>query len=340
LGGESLTCLAEGIRGGLMTLIDLVALVVIRKIHRGALSGFDYGTGKIEQLCSIGIALGLAAGSGLVGYDAVEMAMRGHSDASPLGLSLAAVVGALNLVVNFISWDSVRQATLGRPSAIMSAQLHARTTKLLASLLVQVTMTVAALAKDPVAVAIADAAGALMVCVVMGHAALRLMLEAVPDLLDPLDRPRGAARARAGVVGPAGRVPLRRVPLARHLARLRPRGDAGLPRGHRRRRGGARRARAGCGAAQAAARYRIVRRGPAGAGDLAAPVQRPVSRSLSSGVSLSRFGAGSRNDTGSLAGKVSFRARSSFSSWVRLRLGLGRSLGAMQGERQPCPRVA
>ena len=184
IGGESLTCLAEGIRGGLMTLIDLVALFVIRKIHRGALQGFDFGTGKIEQLCSIGIALGLAVGAMLIGYDAFEMAMAGHSDATPLGLSLAAVVGALNLLVNFISWDGVRQATAGRPSVIMRAQLHARTTKLLASLLVQVTMTVAAIAKDPVLVAIADAVGALMVCVVMAHAALRLMVEAVPDLLD------------------------------------------------------------------------------------------------------------------------------------------------------------
>jgi divalent metal cation (Fe/Co/Zn/Cd) transporter len=184
IAGESLTCLAEGIRGGLMTLIDLVSLVVIRKIHGGALSGFDYGTGKIEQLCSIGIAFGLAAGAMWVGYDAFDMAMAGHSDATPLGLSLAAVVGALNLLVNFISWDAVRQATKGRPSAIMSAQLSARTTKLVASLLVQVTMTVAALGKDPVVVAIADAVGALMVCVVMAHAALRLMLEAVPDLLD------------------------------------------------------------------------------------------------------------------------------------------------------------
>ena len=184
IAGESLTCLAEGIRGGLMTLIDLVALFVIRKIHRGALAGFDYGTGKIEQLCSIGIAVGLGAGALLVGYDAIEMAMAGHSDATPLGLSLAAVVGALNLLVNFISWDAVRQATAGRPSAIMSAQLSARTTKLVASLLVQVTMTVAALGKDPVVVAIADATGALMVCLVMAHAAIRLMLEAVPDLLD------------------------------------------------------------------------------------------------------------------------------------------------------------
>jgi divalent metal cation (Fe/Co/Zn/Cd) transporter len=194
IGGASLTCLAEGVRGGLMTLIDLIALFVIRTIHRGALRGFDYGTGKIEQLCSIGIALGLAAGALLVGYDAVQMAARGFSDATPLGLTLAAVVGAINLLVNFISWDSVRAAALGRPSAIMAAQLHARTTKLIASVLVQITMTVAALAKDSVVVAIADAVGALLVCAVMAHAALRLMREAVPDLLD---------RSIASVVQPA-----------------------------------------------------------------------------------------------------------------------------------------
>jgi divalent metal cation (Fe/Co/Zn/Cd) transporter len=215
IGGQSLTCLAEGIRGGLMTLIDLVALLVIRKIHRGVLQGFDYGTGKIEQLCSIGIALGLAAGAIWVGYDALGMAMRGHSEATPLGLSLAAVVGALNLLVNFISWDSVRQATLGRPSAIMSAQLHARTTKLVASLLVQVTMTIAAVAKDPVLVAIADAVGAMMVCVVMAHAALRLMLEAVPDLLD---------RSIAHVAQPALELALAVLPAGMRFAGFRSRG--------------------------------------------------------------------------------------------------------------------
>jgi divalent metal cation (Fe/Co/Zn/Cd) transporter len=165
-------------------MIDLVALFVLAKIHRHALLGFDYGTGKIEQLCSVAIALGLAVGALLIGYTALQMARLGYSEASPLGLSLAAIVGALNLLVNFISWDAVRTATSGRGSAIMAAQMRARTTKLMASALVQVTMTVAAIAKDPVVVAVADAVGALMVCVVMAYAALQLLREAVPDMLD------------------------------------------------------------------------------------------------------------------------------------------------------------
>ena len=53
IGADSLTSLAEGIRGGLMTLVDVAALVVLRRLHRGTLSGFDFGTGKIEQLVGI-----------------------------------------------------------------------------------------------------------------------------------------------------------------------------------------------------------------------------------------------------------------------------------------------
>ena len=76
---DSLTNLAEGIRGGLMTLVDLVTLTVLRRLHRGTLAGFDFGTGKIEQLVSIGIALSLLGGALWVGMDAVEMVLTGHS---------------------------------------------------------------------------------------------------------------------------------------------------------------------------------------------------------------------------------------------------------------------
>jgi divalent metal cation (Fe/Co/Zn/Cd) transporter len=112
IGADSLTNLAEGIRGGLMTLVDLVALTVLRRLHRGTLAGFDFGTGKIEQLVSIGIALSLLGGALWVGMDAVETALRGQSDATPLGLSLAAVSGA----INFFAMSSPGR-TCARPRA-------------------------------------------------------------------------------------------------------------------------------------------------------------------------------------------------------------------------------
>jgi hypothetical protein len=140
------------------------------------------------------VAGGLFGGAIWVAYDAVLMALAGNSDASPLGLAAAAAVASLNLLVNFVAWDSVRRVTLGTPSAIMRAQLHARVTKLVASLLVQVTMTIAAAAKDPVVVALADGLGAAIVSVIMVKAGIDLLAESVPDLLD---------RSAAHVAGPA-----------------------------------------------------------------------------------------------------------------------------------------
>jgi divalent metal cation (Fe/Co/Zn/Cd) transporter len=205
IGADSLTNLAEGIRGGLMTLVDVVALVVLRRLHRGTMSGFDFGTGKIEQLVGIAIALSLVGGAIWVGRDAVDTLLRGHSEATPLGLSLAAVSGAINFFANVVAWENVRQAALGRPSAIMNAQLSARRTKLVCSVMVQVTMTVAALAKDPVIVAAADSAGALLVCAVMGRAAWELFAQAVPELLDrSTNHIAGPALQRAAKALPAG----------------------------------------------------------------------------------------------------------------------------------------
>jgi divalent metal cation (Fe/Co/Zn/Cd) transporter len=182
--GGSLTCIAEALRGGLVDLIALVSLFVMRRLHRGSLRGFDFGTGKIEELCSLAIALALAVSAVWVGRDAIVLALSEHSEATPLALTLAAVTGALNVCINVVAWDEVRRATRGRPSAIMRAQLRSRWTKLLSSLTVQVTMTLAAVAKDPMLAAMADAVGALLVSAVMAWAARDLLAESLPDLLD------------------------------------------------------------------------------------------------------------------------------------------------------------
>lgn len=179
----SLTCFAESLRGNMMWVIDLVSLAVLRRVHRGKLSGFDFGTSKIEQLCSIAIAVGLIVGAGWVAVDAFQLA-AGESSATPLGLCLAAAVGAVNVFINFVAWDKIRRAARGHRSSIMDAQLVARRARLLSSLVVQATMTGAAVAKDPLVVAWLDAAGALVVSVIMVRAALRLFREAVPDLVD------------------------------------------------------------------------------------------------------------------------------------------------------------
>ena len=73
------------------------------------------------------------------------------------------------------------------------------------SVVVQVTMTIAAVAKDPVIVAAADSVRALLVCSVMVWAAWELATHAVPDLLDrSTGHIAGPALERASDALPAG----------------------------------------------------------------------------------------------------------------------------------------
>ena len=182
--GGSLTIIAEAIRGGLLILVESYALLVLRRIHRGDVAGLDFGTGKLEQLCNMLIAAGMVGGALWIAHGTAGLIVAGHSEATPLGLALGACLCAFNNYCNFIAWDGVRRAAAAAPSVIMQAQVRIRLTKLLSSLAVQVSITVAALATDPVVVAWADALGALVVTAVIMVTAIRLLRAGLPDLLD------------------------------------------------------------------------------------------------------------------------------------------------------------
>jgi divalent metal cation (Fe/Co/Zn/Cd) transporter len=184
--GGSLTSIAEWVRGGLMNAIEGYALLVLRRIHRGSLAQFEFGAGKLEQVCNLAIALGMLAGSAWIAYGAMGLLLRGETHGSPLGLALAAALGAVNTLINFVAWDEVRRAAAagGERSVIMQAQVQARLTKLVSSLVVQVSMTVAATARDAVIAAWADGLGALFVAVYLFATALPMLRAGLPDLLD------------------------------------------------------------------------------------------------------------------------------------------------------------
>jgi divalent metal cation (Fe/Co/Zn/Cd) transporter len=182
--GGSLTLMAESVRGALMNSIEGYSLVVLRRIHRGVLVGFEFGVGKLEQICNLAIAAGMLGGALWVAHGAVVLAARGYSEASPLGLALAAAIGATNTLLNFMAWDEVRRAARHGGSVIMEAQLKARVTKLASSVFVQLTMTVAAVATDPVIVAWADGAGSVFVSSYMLAMGLGMIRSGLPELLD------------------------------------------------------------------------------------------------------------------------------------------------------------
>jgi divalent metal cation (Fe/Co/Zn/Cd) transporter len=94
------------------------------------------------------------------------------------------MVGALNAYINFLAWERMRMAAEGGSSLVMQGQVNARRVKLVCSLVVLFTMTVAALSTDNVVVASADAVGSVFVAVFMVLNGSEMLRTGIPDLLD------------------------------------------------------------------------------------------------------------------------------------------------------------
>lgn len=201
LAASSLTMLAESVRAGLMLGTEVFAYVAIRRIHRGRMSGFDFGHGKVEQLANLVIATGMFAAAGWIAFDAVRLLAVHRPPGSPAGLAGAAIVGAINTYFNWFAWLAVRRVTPPGAPVIMLAQLRSRRVKLLSSCLVLVLLTVAAQFTDPGVVLAADLTGGLFVAGFLVANAREMLRSGLPDLLDRsidemLQRPINRALAR------------------------------------------------------------------------------------------------------------------------------------------------
>jgi divalent metal cation (Fe/Co/Zn/Cd) transporter len=182
--GGSLTIKAETIRFVLMMSIEVFAYIVMWRLHRGKLHDLEFGGGKLEQIANLVTGIGLLGGAAWVATKAMAI-VAGHAEVgAPLGLALAAMVGALNAYVNFLAWDRMRRAAESGGTLVMQAQVHARWVKLVCSLVVLVTMTVAALSADNVVVASADAVGSIFVAAFMVVNGMQMLRICIPDLLD------------------------------------------------------------------------------------------------------------------------------------------------------------
>jgi cation diffusion facilitator family transporter len=180
----SLTMVAELIRGVLMTLIEVFALMVMRRIHRGRTAVFEFGSGKLEQLVNLLIAGGLLGGALWIAIDAVQLLAAGEVHGRPAGFALAAIITGVNTYVNVLAWDGVWRAARGGGSLIMQGQLQARVVKLVSSACVLITLSIAALSSDGVVILWADAIGALLVTGFIVHAAVGMIKSGLPDLVD------------------------------------------------------------------------------------------------------------------------------------------------------------
>jgi divalent metal cation (Fe/Co/Zn/Cd) transporter len=60
LWSRSLTLFADSIRAVLLTSLDGFVLIMLRRIYRGLLPGFEYGHGKLEYFLNLLVAAGVS----------------------------------------------------------------------------------------------------------------------------------------------------------------------------------------------------------------------------------------------------------------------------------------
>lgn len=195
----SLTLFSEGIRSLVMLFASVYALLVMRAIHRSRLGHFEFGVGKVEQFVTLVVGLALL-GSALWVADSAVAKMFGAGEApSPLGLALAAIVNAVNAAINTLGW--LAMVTAGRDgadrdSAVYRTQVRARAVMMTSSLILQVTLTIAALAQDVAIAVLLDIAGAGFVAALMFVNGAMMLRRALPALLDAPPAAAIAARIR------------------------------------------------------------------------------------------------------------------------------------------------
>jgi divalent metal cation (Fe/Co/Zn/Cd) transporter len=189
----SLTMLGEAVRGVLLLSIQFYSIWLLYAVHRDRLTRYEYGVGKMEQFVWVVIGIGMLFGGFWVAQTVVETILSAEPAASPLGLAMAAIVNAINLVINAIGLFAMYAASRDRESGIFGAQIRARVGMLLVTLILQVTITAAALAKDPGIALVMDATGACLIVYFKLRRGFKMIAHGLPDLLDaPAKRELGA----------------------------------------------------------------------------------------------------------------------------------------------------
>jgi cation diffusion facilitator family transporter len=179
----SLTLLADAIRGGLLTLLELFAYVMMRRIHRGRLPSYQYGCGKIESFLNALIGGALVLSSIWV-FGRGVLSMLHPPEPSPLGLAAAAAIAAVNVAQNAWMFVTFLRARRVGASILIDGQVKTRILKLASSIVATLAILTSAIFAGEVSGRVADLVGSAVVTQVMLWTAYELIAAALPDLMD------------------------------------------------------------------------------------------------------------------------------------------------------------
>ncbi|HQS46048.1 MAG TPA: cation transporter [Xanthobacteraceae bacterium] len=178
----SLSMLSEMLRGTLLLVVAMASLQTLRNLHRGRVSSYEYGIGKVERGLGflIGVLLVLAAGF-------IVSRAFGEGGGEPkdhFWAGAAIVLVGYNFLVNAGPIVPLWKASRAGGSMIVQAQLRAHVAKAVASSPVVVCVVIDALSSDPAIARTADLIGGLIGAGFMAVVGASMVRDALPDLLD------------------------------------------------------------------------------------------------------------------------------------------------------------
>jgi divalent metal cation (Fe/Co/Zn/Cd) transporter len=185
----SLTLLGETIRSGLLLVRDFSGVLIKRKALAGSLDHYEFDLGKLGQAWNLAVGLAMLLAGIWFAHSAIELMVSGESHTTHLALTLAAGALALVTLRSGLSMLAVLRAPQNRSSPADRTQLRARASRFASLVVLQLSMTLAALITDPFIALLADYFGATFVALFMTAAGARLIATAVLDMIDyPLNR--------------------------------------------------------------------------------------------------------------------------------------------------------
>ncbi|HTU55926.1 MAG TPA: cation transporter [Acetobacteraceae bacterium] len=183
LWANSLMLGAEALRNVLLITFQMLALLLLRNIHRGRTRSFDYGAGKLEHFANFGIGVAMGIGGLWVAAGAAYRWWHPPEQVR-LGLEFAAAVSAIHVVQNALAFWLLWRSGRDGSSLIMLGQVRTRLAKVICSAVVLCGLAVnATFAGGPVGVA-AEVMGSAFMALVMLQLALSMWRQALPSLLD------------------------------------------------------------------------------------------------------------------------------------------------------------
>jgi divalent metal cation (Fe/Co/Zn/Cd) transporter len=192
----SMTLVSEAIRSLFTFSAPISAFCVLRAKRRGVLGHYDFGLDRIDSAVKLVAGLGLVLSGMWIAAGIADRLGDSQATASPLGLVCAAIVNAVNLTKNGILLAEMLRAKHHGSDTIHGAQLRARSAMVMSNLFLQITLTLAALARDAHLALLLDAAGAAFVTGAMFYYGVPMITRSLPVLLDAPASPRVASEIR------------------------------------------------------------------------------------------------------------------------------------------------